>query len=119
MRNYRKLKIWELAIEITQDVYLIAKELPEYEKFGLRSQITRAAVSVPSNIAEGSSRWSNADFKRFLEIALGSLYELQTQIILIIKLKMLQEAQLEILMDKIEQESKMIKSFIIKVKSQT
>jgi len=82
MRNFRKLKIWKQGIDIVKEIYKISQKLPSEEKFGLKSQITRAAVSIPSNIAEGSSRSSNKDFNRFLEIALGSLFELQTQIVL-------------------------------------
>ena len=75
MRNFRKLKIWEQGILIVKEVYKVARELPSDEKFGSRSQITRVAVSIPSNIAEGCSRNSEIEFKRFLEISIGSLFE--------------------------------------------
>ncbi len=71
MRKFKDLKIWQLGMEIVRDIYLLSAQLPNDEKYGLRSQVTRAAVSIPSNIAEGSSRHSDIDFKRFLEIALG------------------------------------------------
>jgi hypothetical protein len=70
MRNFRTLNIWQEGITIVTNVYKLAELLPAEEKYGLRSQICRAAVSVPSNIAEGCSRNSQMDFKRFLEIAL-------------------------------------------------
>tara|TARA_R110002073_G_scaffold72537_1_gene177760 strand:- start:801307 stop:801591 length:285 start_codon:yes stop_codon:yes gene_type:complete len=76
MRNFRELKIWRQGIELVKLVYKLSEELPKLEKFGLISQITGAAISVPSNIAEGSSRNSEIEFKRFLEIAVGSLFEL-------------------------------------------
>ena len=68
MRNFRKLKIWEQGIEIVKAIYLLSENLPSKEKFWLRSQITRAAVSIPSNIAEGCSRNSEIEFKQFLKI---------------------------------------------------
>lgn len=118
MRNFKELKIWELGMEIVIDIYFISKELPDEEKYGLRSQITRAAVSIPSNIAEGCSRNSNIDFNRFLQITLGSLYELETQLILIKELKIIEdENKLNHLFEKIENESKMINGFMSKIKS--
>ena len=80
MRNYKELQIWQKGIETVKEVYLFSKKLPLNEQYGLRSQITRSAVSIPSNIAEGCSRSSKKDFARFLEIALGSSYELDTQL---------------------------------------
>ncbi len=84
MRNFRTLNIWVEGINIVKQIYVLAASLPQEEKYGLRSQITRAAVSIPSNIAEGCSRGSDVEYKRFLEIAMGSLYELETQLTIII-----------------------------------
>ncbi len=81
MRDFRTLNIWQGGIAIVKQVYRLAESLPVEEKYGLRSQICRSAVSIPSNIAEGCSRSSQIDFKRFLEIALGSSFELETQLI--------------------------------------
>ena len=81
--NFRELKIWKSALTLTKEVYLITGELPSDEKFGLKSQINRSAVSVPSNIAEGSGRTTNKEFKYFLNVALASSYELETQLILV------------------------------------
>lgn len=81
MHNFRNLQIWKDAMDLAQAVYEITEHIPMKETYGLISQMTRAAVSVPSNIAEGSSR-SDKDFAHFLSIALGSLFELNTQIIL-------------------------------------
>ena len=80
--NFKKLMIWNNAMSLSDSVFKITKSFPKSEDYGLTSQINRCVVSVPSNIAEGSSRSSNKDFSRFLEISLGSLYELQTQLIL-------------------------------------
>jgi len=82
MRNFRELKIWQLAIDLAKKIYLLTKEFPATERYGLSSQLQRAAVSIPSNIAEGASRRSEKDFARFLEIALGSAYEVETQLII-------------------------------------
>ena len=81
MHNFRNLQIWNDAMDLAQAVYEITEALPKMETYGLISQMTRAAVSVPSNIAEGSGR-SDKDFSHFLTIALGSLFELNTQIML-------------------------------------
>ena len=88
MRNFRKLDIWNDGISIVKKVYQLSASLPSEEKFGLRSQICRAAVSIPSNIAEGCSRTSEKDFQRFLEIAIGSAFELEPQFILILEMKL-------------------------------
>ena len=81
MHNFKNLQIWKDAMDLAQEVYEMAEKIPTKETFGIISQMTRAAVSVPSNIAEGSGR-TDKDFSHFLTIALGSLYELNTQIIL-------------------------------------
>ena len=81
MHNFRNIQIWKDAMDLAQAVYEITEALPKMETYGLISQMTRAAVSVPSNIAEGSGR-SDKDFSHFLAIALGSFFELNTQIML-------------------------------------
>lgn len=77
--NFEKLDVWQRSIELAAQVYDISGRFPPDEKFGLTSQMRRAAVSISSNIAEGSSRSSRADFARFVELAVGSLYELVSQ----------------------------------------
>lgn len=72
MHEYKKLKVWNDAIELVTDIYLITKTFPDSEKYGLVSQINRCAVSIPSNIAEGAGRNSNGEFRQFLGIANGS-----------------------------------------------
>ncbi|WP_246831067.1 four helix bundle protein [Nautilia sp. PV-1] len=78
--SYRNLIVWQKSMKLVKEIYKITMVFPDEEKFGLTSQIKRAAVSVPSNIAEGKGRGTNKDFIYFLYIALGSLYELQTQL---------------------------------------
>jgi four helix bundle protein len=76
---FERLEVWQKAIEFADLVYSVTKSFPDNERFGLTNQMRRAAVSVSSNLAEGSSRFSNADFVRFLEIATGSLFEVVSQ----------------------------------------
>ena len=82
MKNFRELLIWQKGLEIAVQSFKLVASFPREEKFGLSSQITRAAVSIASNIAEGSSRSSEKDCKRFLEIALGSSFEVETQVLI-------------------------------------
>lgn len=80
MRNFRDLEIWHKAIQLTKSIYLLTGGFPAKERFGLSSQLQRAAVSVASNIAEGASRRSQVDFARFLQMSLGSAFEVETQL---------------------------------------
>lgn len=92
--NYKNFKIWKLGIEIVDDVYSIIGEFPKDEKFGLISQISRCSVSIPSNIAEGSSR-TDKSFSHFIDIALGSSFELETQLIIAYKRNYITKVQLK------------------------
>jgi four helix bundle protein len=82
IRNFKDLKIWQRGVELVKLIYVITNSFPADEKYGLVSQMRRSAVSVPSNIAEGFMRRHNKEYKQFLYIALGSLAELETQIII-------------------------------------
>ena len=82
IRSYEDLRVWQEGISLCEAVYRLTQSFPETERFGLASQLRRAAVSVPSNIAEGWGRGSRADYVRFLRIARGSLYEVRTQLII-------------------------------------
>jgi four helix bundle protein len=79
MFNFEKLDVWRRAIEFAEDVYGVTKGFPKDERFGLTNQLRRAAVSISSNLAEGSSRKSRKDFARFVEIATGSTFEVVSQ----------------------------------------
>ncbi len=116
MGNFRELMIWKVGMDIADKTYSLAKDLPNSEKYGLVSQIQRAATSIPSNIAEGSGRNSQKEFKRFVEISLGSCYELETQLRIIIKQKMIQKEIAEPLIQIIIEEQKMIHGFIQSLK---
>lgn len=78
MHRFKELEIWKRGRHFCTGIYSLTSKFPESEKFGLSNQLRRASVSIPSNIAEGSSRKSNKDFSRFLEITLGSCYEIAT-----------------------------------------
>lgn len=80
MADYRNLEVWQKAMKLTMMIYDAADTFPNHERYGLVSQMERAAVSIPSNIAEGYGRQSDKEFYHFLSIARGSLYELQTQV---------------------------------------
>ena len=82
MHNFKDLKVWQKSVDLVLSVYRVTKGFPQSERFNLSNQMQRAATSIPSNIAEGCGRVSNPAFKQFLGIALGSSYELETQIIL-------------------------------------
>lgn len=92
-------------------IYHLTSSFPESEKFGLTNQLRRASVSIPSNIAEGSSRASNKDFSRFLEITLGSCYEIETQLFIASDLKFMSAADLENLSEELQEIIKMISRF--------
>ena len=80
MKNFKELKVWQKSVELVTSIYQTTKVFPKEEQFGIINQIRRCAVSVPSNIAEGFGRNSDNDFKRFLSISKGSLYEFETQL---------------------------------------
>lgn len=98
--NYKSLKIWSLGVVIVDDVFKATESFPNEEKFGLVSQINRCSVSIPSNIAEGSSR-TDKSFSHFIDISLGSSFELETQLIIANKRNYLNKEQLKSLEGKI------------------
>lgn len=83
MINFRKLEIWQRGLSLSSEVYKLAARLPPAERFGICAQMQRAVVSIPSNIAEGCSRSSKLEYKRFLEISMGSAFELETQLLIV------------------------------------
>lgn len=112
MRNFRELDIWNLSRGLVKEIYFLMKTMPDEEKYGLTSQIKRSVISIPSNIAEGCAKKSSKDFSRFLEISLGSCYELETQLILCSDVELIPEKNIEdkiILLQNIE---KKISSFL-------
>ena len=92
IESYRDLKVWQAGRLLAKQVYLLTRSLPSEEKFGLTSQMRRAAVSIPSNIAEGWARHYPAEFIQFLRTANGSLAELETQLALTVDLQLLPDS---------------------------
>ncbi len=109
--NFRKLKIWEEGMSLVQSSYKITRTFPKFEKYGLSSQMNRSAVSIPSNIAEGSSKSTDKHFGRFLENSLGSAFEWETQLIIAFKAGYIKEDSYKDFETKIQQLQKMISRF--------
>jgi len=112
IRSYRDLIVWQKSIDLVEEIYKMTKSFPKEEIYGLTSQLRRSAVSVPSNIAEGPERRAPKDFKRFLHIALGSLAEAHTQLIIATRLNYLQQAELTKLEGEIGQIQRMTHALI-------
>jgi four helix bundle protein len=108
MKNFRSLSFWSLSKEFAVEIYRVTKAFPQSEQFGLTSQMRRSAVSIPSNIAEGTSRKTNKDLSRFLDISLGSAHELETQLEIAKEIKYLSEEEYKRLIDKLLVITKMI-----------
>ena len=115
MKDFKKLQIWQLGMEIVDKVYVIVPSLPTDEKFGIRSQLTRASISIPANIAEGNAKRSEKDKKRFAEIALGSAFELETHLLIIKKRNWVEVKLIDELIEMVRREQKMIDGFIDKL----
>ena len=116
MRNFKQLLIWKKGFQIAVKSYNIVSSFPKEEKYSISSQITRAAVSIPSNIAEGSSRTSMKDYNRFLEMSLGSSFELETQLLIAEAVNFGEKDKRDDLLKEIDEEQKMIMSFMSKLK---
>ncbi|HNQ26378.1 MAG TPA: four helix bundle protein [Aquaticitalea sp.] len=116
MHNFKKLNIWEAGIELVKDSYRLTKTFPDFEKFGLVTQMNRCAVSIPSNIAEGSSKTSDKHFNKFLEYSLGSAFEWETQLIVALNENYVSEEKFKELENKIIQIQKMISRFQSRLK---
>ena len=115
MRNFKDYEIWHLSMDIVVEVYKLTQSLPDQEKYGLQSQMRRCAVSMPSHIAEGCSRRSDKAFANFLEIAMGSAFELQTQLLAANKIGYFTEIELAALLEKLDKCQRKINSLIGKM----
>ncbi len=111
MHRFKDLEIWKKSRLFCSEIYNITSKFPESEKFGLTNQLRRASVSIPSNIAEGSSRHSNKDFARFLQITLGSAYEIETQLLIASDLGFINDEESEKLSKNLESIIKMTSKF--------
>lgn len=116
-QDFRDLTVWHRAIDLTLCVYAVTQRFPKEEAYGLVSQLRRAAISVASNIAEGRGRLNHAEFRQFLGVALGSTFEIQTQLVVASKLKMANEAAINEATALSNEVSKMLTAFIHKLGS--
>ena len=108
--HYKQLKVWQQSLEVAKVVYLLTEDFPKREWFGLASQMRRSAVSIPSNIAEGNARYTKKDYRHFVSIALGSIAELETQILLAQSLNFINEIEIQKLNDSLDEIGKMLRS---------
>ncbi len=111
MHNFKKLKIWSESINLVSKSYKLTRTFPDFEKFGLVTQMNRCAVSIPSNIAEGSSKSTDRHFNKYLEDSLGSAFEWGTQLIIAFNENYLSETTFKELEEQIKQIQKMISRF--------
>ena len=108
MKTHKDLDVWKLSIDIVTDIYKVTSSFPKEDQFGLTNQIRRAAVSVPSNIAEGAARNSDKEFLRFLYISLGSIQEIDTQLLIALNLDFISSSDFDNLIIQLEQIAKML-----------
>ena len=111
MHNFRKLDIWIKSVNFVTEIYRVTESLPSKEKYGLISQLERASVSIPTNIAEGSAKTSNKDFARFLEMSIGSAYEVETELLVSYNLEYINKDSYEKLQNELVILEKMLTAF--------
>ena len=111
MRNFKELRIWQKGIDIAVKTFQLTDTFSKEDKYGISQQMNRSGVSIPSNIAEGSSRRSEKDYARFIEISLGSAFELETQLIISEKLSKGDQALLQTLKAELTEQQKMLTGF--------
>jgi four helix bundle protein len=114
-RSYKDLEVWQVSMELVKAIYQITAKFPSSERFGLTQQIRRAAISIPSNVAEGQFRNSSKEFKQFLSIALGSAAELETQLIIAREIDYLSVEESTFLLNILERIMKMLKKLSLSI----
>ena len=115
MKTYRDLIVWQKAMELVSEIYRHTKAFPEDERYGLTLQLKRSSISLPSNMAEGYGRNSTQDYIRFLRIANGSLFELQTQLQIALNLGFLTDESFSVVFEKSREIERMLSSLIRKI----
>ncbi len=115
IKTYRDLSIWNVGIEVVKGIYKITEKFPKHEIYGLVSQMRRAAVSIPSNVAEGFRRYHNKEYKQFLYITLGSCAELETQITIAMELNYIKQDVEAVILEKLDHICRMISNLIKKL----
>jgi four helix bundle protein len=109
VNSYRDLAVWQSAMQLTEHVYGLTRAFPQYEIYALASQLQRAAVSIPSNIAEGHARSTTKDYMRFISVAMGSLAEVETQIELSARLNYIDQPKRDALLAKTDELGRMLR----------
>jgi four helix bundle protein len=117
VRNYRDLTVWQRAMELVKEVYVVTGEFPSSEKFGLVSQLRRAAVSMPSNVAEGQGRRSRGEFIEFLGHARGSLFEVETQLLIAAQLGFLSDERSNELQQRVDEVARLMNGLMKSLQS--
>ena len=117
MRDFRNYKVWHLSLDFVEEIYRITDSFPPEERYGLSSQMRRAAVSIVSNIAEGASRSSEIDFARFIEMSVGSTFEIETQIIVAVRLSYIEQKVADMLIDSLKNIQKILNTLLTKIRN--
>ena len=117
MENVTKLVVWQKSIDLVAEIYRLVKKLPKEELYALSNQMRRAAVSIPSNVAEGKNRSSDKEFVRFLYMARGSLAEIESQLFICVKLDYLEESDTKIAFELCDEVGKILNRMISKLSS--
>jgi len=117
MKDFREMQVWNKGHKLAIEIYNLTAKFPKEEIFGLSSQIRRAAVSIPTNIAEGCGRGSSKELKQFLKISMGSASEVEYQILLSYELRYMDRKTYDNLSSDIQEIKKMLSSYIVKIKS--
>ncbi|MCF8423954.1 MAG: four helix bundle protein [Bacteroidia bacterium] len=112
MNSYRNLIVWQKSVALVTDIYTLTKSFPQEEKFGIVSQLNRASVSIPSNIAEGWGRESSKNYLQFLRISRGSLMETETLLEISKNLNYINDSEFKVISDNIEEVSKILQGLI-------
>ena len=115
LKGYRRLIVWERAMELVVEVYRLTRSLPKEELYALTDQIRRSVVSIPSNISEGNGRGTNKEYVRFLSIARGSHYELETQLLICVRLGYLTEDDIDKAMSLCDEIGRMLNALITRL----
>ena len=119
IKSFKDLEIWKRSIRLAKEIYQISEAFPKTELYSLTNQLRRAAISIPSNIAEGHTRKYTKEFRQFLYVALGSLAEVETLLVLSVELKCIHQDKILPLQKEIEELGKMINALLSRLKSKT
>lgn len=115
VQSHRDLHVWKRSIQLVKEIYRVSKRFPDSERYGLTSQLTRAAISVPANIAEGNARGTRRDYAQFISIARGSLAEVETYLIIAVELGYVRNESVESLNKEMDEIGRMLTALRIRL----